>query len=236
MLDREELQESLDRVMLQEGERYLATVPYARHLTDESQELDEEYYLRHRVETIRRIRMTAKIDGFALAHMIDEDYDAARWWSRYITEELNHDLLFIEDLRLHGYSDGMVAGIEPFQSTIDMLNYLTTKIDSLGALPAVAYALFTEWNSERYSAQVVEKAEAKYSASHVSGSKAHFRIDEDEDHYGMMLNIAHHLLAKHGNEKVLIDLITDISAFFCAYFRELYEKTVAQRDLKLVSQ
>jgi len=232
MLNRKELEESLDSVLRQEVKRILATVPYASHLTDENHELDEEYYLRHRIETIKRIRLTSQTDALALAHMVNEDYEAARLWGKYTVQELNHDLLFMKDLKQHGYTEEMVAAIEPFPSTIAMIDYLKTKIESIGSLPALAYSIFFEWNSERVSAKVVEKAEKKYSKSFVSGSKAHFGIDESQDHYGMMLDIAHRLLAKKGDEKIILTLLKEISAFIGDYFDELYEQTVAQRQLK----
>lgn len=232
MLDRKELSEFLDDIMQREVEQFLATVPYASHLTDPDQELDTDYYLRHRVETIKRIRMTSKTDALALACMVEEDYDAARWWSQYVAEELGHDVLFMNDLRQYGYTNDAVEEVEPFQSTKTLLEYLTKNIESTGSLAAVAYSLFVEWNSERYSPRVVEKAEKKYSASYVSGSKAHLAIDKNEGHYETMLDITHSLLIKYGDENVLIDLIKHISGFFRDYFCELYEESVERRELE----
>ena len=232
MLNREEFERCVDQFLAQEVGQILTTVPYAGHLADESQELDEDYYLRHRVETIKRIRMTSKTDALALAHMVEEDYDAARLWSRYTAQELNHDLLFLRDLQWHGYTDRSVDEIEPLESTVTMLDYLTNEIRKVGSLPAVSYSIFVEWNSQRCSAKVVERAEEKYSEHHVSGSKAHVGIDDNQDHYGMMLDIAYRLLLKKGDELILFDSLKKTSAFFAAYFRELYEKTVLQRELK----
>ena len=124
-----------------------------------------------------------------------------------------------------------VAAVEPFTSTAAMIDYLTTMIDSGGALPAVAYSLFVEWNSLRGSAKVVERAEKKYSESHVSGSKSHVGIDEDQDHYAMMLDIARRLLIRKGDGKeYLVTLLRDIAGFFRAYFNELYEQTIIHRE------
>lgn len=226
MLSREGLEALLDAIMTQEVEYFVSTVPYATHLTDRNQRLHECYYLRHRVETIKRIRMTSKTDALALYYMVEEDYDAARWWSRYTSEELDHDVLYMKDLKEHGYTDELVAKIEPFQSTKDMLGYLTTQIEKNGSLAAVAYSVFVEWNSERFSAKVVKKAEVQYSSMHVSGSKAHVGIDENEDHYQVMLDVVHRLVSKRGDEQVLIHLIHAISKYFCAYFTELYNNTV----------
>ena len=99
----------LERLLVREGQRFLATVPYASHLTDPTADLNEAYYLRHRVETIKRIRLTSKVDALALACLVDQDYDAARRWSQYVAEELGHDRLFLRDLMHHGYTPGKAS-------------------------------------------------------------------------------------------------------------------------------
>lgn len=230
MLNRETLEERLDEILQEEVWQFVDTVPHATHLTDETQELDEEYYLRHRVETIWRIRMTSKTDALALARMVEEDYEAARSWARYTVQEMNHDLLFLKDLRGHGYTFETFASINPFDSTRALLSYLTDRIEAEGSIAAVAYSIFVEWNSERYSSKVVNKAEKRFSRRHVLGSRAHIGIDEEQDHYSMMLDIAHRLLDGHSTEEVLFRLIRDISAHFRQYFRDLYEATAARRE------
>jgi pyrroloquinoline quinone (PQQ) biosynthesis protein C len=232
MLTREQLAETVDRVLRQEVARVMSTVPFARHLTDKQQELNEAYYLRHRVETIKRIRMTSKTDAIALAAMIEEDYDAARWWSRYVAEELDHDRLYMRDLEKHGYTWEQVDAIEPLPATTAMLEYLQKRIREIGSLAAVAYSVCVEWNSERASAKVVEKAEKKYSKKHVAGSKAHIGIDEHENHYQVMLDVAYSLLQKQGDDaELLIELMKDIMGFLGSYFRELYEETIARQTV-----
>jgi hypothetical protein len=226
MLNRQELQVAVEGVLEDALERIWSAVPHINHLLDDSRELNEMYYLRHRVETIKRIRMTSKTDALALACMVDEDYQAARWWAKYLAQELTHDLLYLKDLKKHGYTDEMVDSIKPFHSTIAMLDYLTTKIESIGSLPAVAYSVCVEWNSERVSAKVVERVEKRFSPSHVSGSNAHVAIDENEDHYSTMLDVVYRLLVKQGSEQVLFDLLRDISNFLGDYFHELYKETI----------
>ena len=84
------LSDWFDDVMIEEGDRFLVEVPRASHLTDDSP-LSADYYVRHRVETIWRIWLTARTDALALAHMVGEDYEAARLWANYIAEEIDHD-------------------------------------------------------------------------------------------------------------------------------------------------
>jgi len=226
MVSLPDFERSLDSLMAEEGERFVGTVPYASHLTDPTEPLNEAYYLRHRVETIKRIRLTSEVDAAALEALVKEDYDAARPWSRYVAEELDHDILFLRDLAQHHYTADRVNAIKLFPSTVRLIEFLRESTRDLGALPAVAYSLFVEWNSRQYSPAVVAKAEVAYSPNHVSGSKIHCRIDENEDHYEMLVGIAYRLVTKRGDPKLLFRLIATIAEFLRAYFHELYAETV----------
>lgn len=226
MLSRLQLEIFLDRLMEEEGEKFLADVPHAEHLTDPLKPLNEKYYLRHRIETVKRIRLTARIDALALAKMIGQDYEAARGWSNYAAQELSHDLLYLADLRRHGYSEAQVNEIEPFPATRSMLHYLEESTERFGAIAAVAYSLFVEWNSARYSSKAVARASEHFSPEFVKGSRAHVGIDDDLDHYSMMVGIVHRLLGRQADETVLAALIRQIASYFRDYFRELSGATM----------
>jgi len=221
MVRRHELARDLDELMEAEAAVFVAHVPYASHLTD-GQSLNVAYYVRHRIETIKRIRLTAQTDAVALARMIDEDYDAARLWGRYICEELDHDKMFLADLEKHGVTAAVVDATQPFAATDDMIRYIARRTDEVGSIAAVAYSIFVEWNSARYSAPAVMKAAAAFSREHVAGSSSHLAIDLDEDHYDVMVDIAHRLLKGGAPEQILMPLIRDIAALFRRYFEELY--------------
>lgn len=228
VLRRDQLEARIDRQLEDALGWFAISVPYARHLTDPERPLDDEYYLRHRVETIKRIRMTSRTDALALARMVDEDYEAARLWSRYATQELNHDLLFQRDLEQHGYTAQRIHATPPLRSTVAMVEHLARRIEELGSLPAVMYSVFVEWHSERASARVVEKARVQFSDRHVAGAQAHVGIDVDQAHYRVMLDIVERLLPRH-REGVPLALLGEVAASFEAYFRELYEATVGRR-------
>lgn len=224
MPDRQELARRLDELMEAEAAVFIDAVPFASHLTD-TQPLDARYYIRHRIETIKRIRLTARTDAIALSRMIDEDYEAARPWGRYICEELDHDKLFLADLEKHGVTDAAVEATPLYASTRDTIAYLENQIEAVGSLAAVAYSIFVEWNSARYSGPAVLKAAETFSRDHVAGSWSHVGIDETEDHYEVMVDIAHRLLRRQQSDEVLINLIKDIAALFRRYFEELYLDT-----------
>jgi hypothetical protein len=232
MISRKDLEETLDEILTREVATFLATVPYAAHLTDSTQVLNDAYYVRHRIETIKRIRMTSRTDALALAKMVEEDYESARLWGKYTIQELNHDLLFLADLKEHGYTEKMVMAVPPFASTEALVSYIARQIDAVGSIAAVAYSVFVEWNSERYSVKVVEKATETYSDKHTRGAKAHVGIDDHLDHYGLMLDIAHRLIARHGDERILVDLILMISKHLRDYFSELFNACIEETTLR----
>jgi hypothetical protein len=230
-MNRKELERKISRHLDGAVARIVSTTPHADHLIASREELNEEYYIRHRIETVWRIRLTAKTDAMALARMIDEDYAAARWWSGYVAEELGHDLLYLADLQQHGLSEGDVLRTPPLPSTQRLLEYMAQKIDELGSLPAVAYSVFVEWNSERVSALAVERASRRFGPAYVEGSRKHTGIDENEKHYSLMLDVVYRLLQLRGTERLLFDLLNDFSDFFAAYFQELHDATLGRRSV-----
>lgn len=230
MIDRRRLEHELEEMLTRNAALFVEEVPSASHLTDDAP-LDPGYYVRHRIETIKRIRGTAKTDALSLAAMVDEDYEAARLWSHYTAEELGHDVMFEEDLAAHGVTREEIEATPPFASTTAMLEYLTRQIAVLGSLPAVAYSLLVEWNSARYSGRAIAKARQTFGEDHVRRSSEHFSIDETEDHYSTMVEVAHRVLgARRYEPKVLFGLIDDIAELLRWYFVELHESTLAARQ------
>jgi hypothetical protein len=234
MLSHKEFGRHVDYTIGHEVQRIFSEVPFATHLTGDGQELNTEYYLRHRIETVKRIQLTAATDALALLQMIDIDYDAARPWSKYVAEELDHDRLYLRDLSRHGLSRKHVASVPPFAATVRLISFINQELVIGGPIAAVAYSLFTEWNSARGSLAVVKKAEKQYSAAHVAGSKAHIGIDDDDHHYVMILGIAHKLMSGRNTLDNIDRLLRGFGTLFGAYFEELYHATVA-REKRLAS-
>lgn len=233
MIDRNTFSDLVEVFMTSEMERLFERVPGARQLADTDIALNENYYLRHRVETVKRIWLTSQTDALALAAMVDEDYESARWWSKYIYQELNHDLLYISDLQKHGFTLEQIANIPPFDSTIAMVEYIRNQVPEIGAMAAVSYSVWVEWNSDKTSHIVVERAKSKYSANHVKGANAHVSIDVNEDHYQIMLDVMHRLIMRNGGDVTdFFTMLRRLTDFVADYFEEL-ENSFGSDILKL---
>jgi hypothetical protein len=214
------LEAKLDRELEALNERFLAEVPRASHMTD-AEPLDVKYYLRHRIETIKRIRMTARTDALALAAMIGEDYDAARIWAQYACTELVHDRMFYDDLERQGLSRSEVDATPALPATEALGHFLEERITRYGSLPAVAYSVYVEWNSERFSRRAVMKAAESFGDAHVEGARSHLEVDDAESHCREMLMLAERLTRNEGGELRLFTLIANIAALFRDYFTQL---------------
>jgi hypothetical protein len=222
LTDRNTFARLVEAFMISEMERLFNRVPGARHLADENSPLNEGYYLRHRIETVKRIWLTSQTDALALAAMVDEDYESARWWSKYIYQELNHDQLYIADLNKHSYTLRQIASVLPYSSTLAMVEYIRNQITRIGSVAAVAYSVWVEWNSDKTSAIVVERARNKYSSGHVKGSHAHVGIDINEDHYSIMLDVVHRLITRNGGDATdFFGMLRQLTDFVAEYFEEL---------------
>ncbi len=210
----------LDQELEMLNERFLAEVPKASHMTDGTP-LDRNYYLRHQVETIKRIRMTARTDALALAAMIGENYEAARIWAHYACTELDHDQMFYADLERQGVSRVMVDATPLLPATEALGRFLENGIVRHGSLPAVAYSVFVEWNSERFSGRAVTKAEETFGKTKVEGARSHLAVDETENHCREMLMLAERLTRYEEGEALLFAFIDEIAVLFRDYFTQL---------------
>lgn len=213
----------IDAILTDEARLFASTVPYAQHLSREDEALDEAYYVRHRIETVHRIRGTAATDALALCAMAREDYRAARLWGEYIEEEMNHDKLYLADLEQHGIDEAQVVSTPPLAATVDLIRTIEQNVLRIGSLPAVAYSVFAEWNSERASPLAVARAASAFSERHVKGARAHIKIDERDDHYDMMLEVAGRVLRARGYPfEVMEQALRTVGTLLRAYFAELY--------------
>ncbi|WP_426172715.1 hypothetical protein [Massilia sp. TWR1-2-2] len=218
---------ALETTLHEQACRNVREVPRIAAISDAGQAFDLDYYLRHRIETVHRIRMTAGTDALALAAMVAEHFDAARRWADYTAEEMKHDRFFLADLARHGWDAQRVLAVPPLRGTVALIDYLRRQIASVGSIAAVAYSIYVEWHSARFSRPAVERAEQALGAEFVKGAKAHLAVDVKEDHCQEMVDIAYLLAGHDAGLRVLRALVVDIAGLLRESFIELH-LTVAE--------
>lgn len=86
--------------------------------------LDREYYRRHFVETVLRIRLNNEVDAFALYKIGFKDNALAQILAKYLSGKCGREGLFLRAIGKFGLTVAQVDGIAPFHSTDKLIGYL----------------------------------------------------------------------------------------------------------------
>jgi hypothetical protein len=191
--------------------------------------IDRDYYVRHLVETVLRIRLNNEVDAYALFKVGSADNNLAAKLAKYLAEELGHEGMFIRDLAKFGLSVEELNATSIFPSTAKLMGYLRLAADSRGPAPTTLWDWFVEWYSDRYNQVITNKAADDFGQERVRGSQAHLDFDESHDHDELMFRTVSRAVDIFGTpEEAYADLATFID-LIGDYFAELYESTVGYK-------
>ncbi|MGW0854316.1 iron-containing redox enzyme family protein [Streptomyces sp. NPDC002690] len=217
--------ERLEKIAEEHMEKLFAKVPRAREFHS-GEWIDKDYYRRHLVETVLRIRLNNEVDAYGLYKVGYKDHRLAATLARYLAEENNHEGMFLRDLKKFGLSKEDLDATRPFASTEYLMGYLYFSINQDGPLPTAVWNWFVEWYSDRYNPTITRNAAEEFGLDMVKGSQAHIDYDEAHDHDELMWSTVERAVAGWGEfadaERHLVNFI-DLIAL---YFTELHESTV----------
>src|SRR5436853_2483615 len=118
-----ELRARVDALLDTLIKKFYEEVPYGKHMLN-ANTIDMEYYKRHTIETILRLRMKRTVDALAIRYFTKRDPVRAKAWARYTDEEMLHDAFFVKDLASVGVSKEEIYSTEPLLATKLMMGYL----------------------------------------------------------------------------------------------------------------
>lgn len=219
------LQGELESTAKNEMERLFTDVPFVKdfHL---GLKTDKEYFVRHLIETVVRMRLDIQTDAYALYKMRPLNNKLSRMFAEYIAEEAGHDELFISDLEKFNIKKEDVLNTKPLKSTENLIGYFYYNLNHESVLLTVLWGWFVEWYSDNYNGLITEKAAQEFGYDNVKGSKAHLQIDEEKDHNEFMLKTVQYLIKNEDDLKNAKYLISRIVDFLSDYFNELYQNTI----------
>ncbi|MEU5881907.1 iron-containing redox enzyme family protein [Spirillospora sp. NPDC047279] len=224
-LDRQFLQGLAEECM----ERQFARVPRMRDF-HAGEWTDREYFIRHKTETVLRIRLNNEVDSYALFKVGSKDDALAAKLAQYLAEEYGHENMFTRDLVKFGLSLEALNATPVFPSTAKLMGYLRLAADSRGPAPTTVWDWFVEWYSDRYNQTILDRATAEFGRENTRGSQSHLDFDEDHDHDELMFKTVSLAVEGFGSsEQAYRDLATYID-LIGDYFAELYEATAGRRD------
>jgi len=206
--------------------RFYSDVPNSRHMM-ETRELNKEFYKRHTIETILRIRLRRVIDALVVHHFAKNDPRLAKQWAGYTEEEMLHDALFVKDLERLGVSREYIYSQEPFLATKLLQGYLYYVLENEGPLGVICYSYSIEYSSRKMQPQWISNLESLLGKEQLHGARTHVDYDVGEDHSQFVWNFLMSTAKMPTDEVRIYRHIETVFGLLCAYFQELSQATIA---------
>ncbi|HEY0165765.1 MAG TPA: iron-containing redox enzyme family protein [Jatrophihabitans sp.] len=206
-------------------ERQFERVPMMREFHS-GQWMHREYYVRHLVETVLRIRLNNEVDGYALYRVGSTDDHLAATLAQYLAEEYGHEHMFMRDIKQLGWTQEQVNATKPFFSTELLMGYLYLCVNKEGPAATTVWNYFVEWYSDQFNQVITNNARGQYGEDALRGSQAHLDFDEGHDHDELMWKVVDRAVSRWSTPETALSYAEHFVTLIGDYFMELYESTV----------
>jgi hypothetical protein len=210
-------------------EREFERVPMMREFHS-GQWMHREYYLRHLVETVLRIRLNNEVDAYALYRVGSTDDHLAATLAQYLAEEYGHEHMFMRDIKQLGWTQEKVDGTRPLFSTELLMGYLYLCVNKEGPAATTVWNYFVEWYSDQFNQTITNNARSQYGEDALRGSQAHLDYDESHDHDELMWKVVDRAISRWSTPETALRYADSFVKLIGDYFLELYESTVTVGD------
>lgn len=210
-------------------ERQFDRVPMMREFHS-GQWMHREYYVRHLVETVLRIRLNNEVDAYALSRVGSTDDHLAAILAQYLAEEYGHEHMFMRDIKQLGWTQEKVDGTRPLFSTEMLMGYLHLCVNKEGPAATTVWNYFVEWYSDQYNQVITNNARGQYGEDALRGSQAHLDYDESHDHDELMWKVVDRAVSRWSTPETALLYAERFVTLIGDYFKELYESTVTVSD------
>ncbi|MEK2476729.1 MULTISPECIES: hypothetical protein [Streptomyces] len=221
-----ELRKKVDAVLDTFIKDFYETVPFAQHQKN-SAELNLDYYKRHNIETILRLRRKRTVDALAIKYFTKVDPVQAKAWAHYTDDEMLHDRLFAADLAKVGVTKDQIYSTEPLLSTKLLTGYLQFGMEFEDSpLALITSVYFVEYVTTRTQPEWLDNLGTVLGEENVKGARAHVNTDLDDDHDDFVWRVLSTLIKSEADEQKVIEHLNHIYWLWKLYFVELHQLTV----------
>ena len=211
---------------LENIEKLFMNIPYAREFHN-GISTDLEYYKRHVVEIILRIKLNNEVDAYSLYKMGYKNNFLSKKLATYLSEEYGHEAFFMNDLIALGLTEKQVNETDPFFATKKLIGYIYYSIMQDGAMPTMVWNWLVELYSDTYNLIITNKFCLDYGKDKVLGSLKHLAFDEKHDHLSLMFSTVIATAKKPEDIKKIKEYIANFVKLIGDYYQELYDSTIA---------
>jgi hypothetical protein len=224
------LRARVDRTLGQLHEEFYRTVDGAGHL-GKAENIDREYYKRHVIEIILRLRMKRWIDALTIHYFTKHEPFLAKKWAQYTEDEMLHDRMFVKDLEHMGITLEDVYREKPMFSTKLLQGYFYYGLEHEGRpLASLCSSYFIEKMSQVTQPGWLENIEKRLGKDSARGQIAHVNHDKEDDHVSFVWNVIATFVKTEADEEEVVAHIQNVYKLFAAFYTELYHTTIARTD------
>jgi len=224
------LQSRIDALLMSLINKFYAEVPFATHqMTSDGINLD--YYKRHNIETILRLRRKRTIDAYAIYYFTKRDPVRGAQWAKYVEDEMLHDAWFAEDLAKVGVSKEEIYATEPFLSTKLLTGYLQYGMEFEGSpLALLCSVYFVEFVTTKTQPAWIANLEKQLGADKLAGARKHVGTDLEDEHVAFVWSVLTSLINSPEDEARAIQHVRNVANLWVAYFHELYRTVLTPEE------
>ncbi|MFI9230395.1 hypothetical protein [Streptomyces rimosus] len=230
MTSNPELRKKVDALLDTFIKDFYETVPYAQHQKNAA-ELNLDYYKRHNIETILRLRRKRTVDALAIKYFTKVDPVQAKAWAHYTDDEMLHDRLFAADLAKVGVTKDQIYSTEPMLSTKLLTGYLQYGMEfDDSPLALITSVYFVEYVTTRTQPEWLDNLGTVLGEENVKGARAHVNTDLDDDHDDFVWRVLSTLITSEADGQRVTEHLNHIYWLWKLYFVELHQLTVVGRS------
>lgn len=222
-----ELRVRVDALLNSMIAKFYKEVPFAQHMLNGTN-INMDYYKRHNIETILRLRLKRTVDALAIRYFTKNDPVQAKAWAHYTEDEMLHDReFFVKDLEAVGVSQDEIYSQEPLFSTKLLMGYLLYDIEYKDSpLALISSVYFVEYTTVKTQPQWLDNLAKILGKDKVKGARGHVNLDLKDDHDDFVWNVLVSLIKAPEDEEKVLDHICNISRLYVAYFMEIHQQII----------
>ncbi|MEU1602628.1 iron-containing redox enzyme family protein [Micromonospora matsumotoense] len=225
-----EFKQEVDELLRQMVQQFYREVEGADHLF-RAKDINLAYYQRHVIEIILRLRMKRWIDALTIHYFTKHNPVLAKKWCAYTEDEMLHDSMFAKDLERVGVSREEIYSTEPMFSTKLLQGYFYYGLEHEGRpLASLSSSYFIENVSLMTQPGWIENVEQVLGAGMAKGQQAHVNHDLEDDHTDFVWDVLMTFVHTDDDRRRVVEHITNVYRLFCAFYTELYHRTVLKQD------
>ena len=210
---------------------FYENVPFAKHMLS-ARDINMEYYKRHTIETILRLRMKRTCDALAIRYFTKHDPVRARDWSHYAEDEMLHDIqFFVKDPEKVGVSKEQIYATEPLFSTKLLIGYYQWRLEyEEGPLALITSVYFVEYTTVKTQPTWLDNLEQALGKDKVRGARGHVNLEVHEEHDDFVWNVLVSMIKTSEDEDKVLEHLRNVGSLYAAYFIELYQLIIEGKD------